>query len=372
MELYKIDKKPSRFYQYFFVMVVTAVVTIVLERVIIKANEIDEFATKLSYEQEKEVKKENPSEIQETMDFENILESTVGISLIKPSGANILDVDIEEKWGLGTGVIVSQAGYILTNQHLAQKVNSNVVVTLNSGKSVKGKIVWVEANLDLALIKVEEANLKAVRLGNSESISLGEEVYAIGNPLGAEFKGSITKGIISGLNRTILFQEEGKDVFMEGLLQTDASINPGNSGGPLINHKGEVIGINTVKITSAEGIGFAIPVNIVQNVVQSFEETGNFEEVTLGIYAYDNSVIPYMDEHKKYFNGIYVASVEESGPSAVAGLKKGDIIMTIDGLKMEKMSQLREYLYTKKPGEKVTLIVQDGVEKEIEVILRKK
>lgn len=157
---------------------------------------------------------------------------------------------------------------------------------------------------------------------------------------------------------------------MEGLIQTDASINPGNSGGPLINSKGEVIGINTVKITSAEGIGFAVPINIVKNVINSFVLEDNFEEAYLGIYAYDSEAIRYMDTRNNFSEGIYVVSVDRQGPCGKEGLKKGDIITEIDGQPINKMTELREYLYTKRPGEKVTLAIEDTEPKVIEVELR--
>ena len=166
-----------------------------------------------------------------------------------------------------------------------------------------------------------------------------------------------------------MFEEEGEKVFMEGLIQTDASINPGNSGGPLINESGEVIGINTVKITSAEGIGFAVPINIVKNVIESFENEDTFSEASLGIYAYDSYVIPYMETNNDFDKGIYVVSVDEEGPCGKSGLKKGDIITKIDGIEVNKMTKLREYLYSKKPGDKVILNVEDGESKIIEIVL---
>lgn len=170
---------------------------------------------------------------------------------------------------------------------------------------------------------------------------------------------------MSGLNRTVLFEEDGEEIFMEGLIQTDASINPGNSGGPLVNEKGEVIGINTIKITSAEGIGFAVPASTIKNIIATFEEEGKFEEASMGIFAYDNSVIPYIGNGQKIFNGIYVARVEENGPAATAGILRGDIIMMVDRIKINEMMELREFLYQKKPGDKVVLTMQDGQEKEI-------
>jgi len=196
-------------------------------------------------------------------------------------------------------------------------------------------------------------------------------VYAIGNPLGAEFRGSVTKGIVSGTNRTILFREEDEEVFMEDLIQTDASINPGNSGGPLLNSQGEMVGINTVKLTTAEGIGFAMPINVVKPVIQRLEEEGAFEEASLGLYAYDNHVMPYL-KGQEDFEGIYIVSIDPKGASSSTTLRKGDVITAIDGVKVDKMIKLREYLYTKKPGDQVTLRVQNGKEKQVTVTLKRK
>ena len=160
---------------------------------------------------------------------------------------------------------------------------------------------------------------------------------------------------------------------MSDLIQTDATINPGNSGGPLITPSGEVIGINTVKISSAEGIGFAIPINVVKNVIESFKQTGSFEQATLGIYAYDKEVIPYINSELSFENGIYVAQISANGPSYKTELKEGDIILSIDGTELNTMNDLREYIYGKKPGENVTLKISRGkITKEITITLGKR
>lgn len=307
-----------------------------------------------------------------TNTIETIKECTVGISTLKPDGENMLDINAAEKWGTGTGVIVSKNGYILTNQHLAQNVGAKMIVTMNNGEIIEGRVIWNEANIDLAIIKVNKNGLKAVTLGNSENIAVGEDVIAIGNPLGVEFQGTTTKGIISGLNRTFMFEDNGEKVFMEDLIQTDASINPGNSGGPLINSAGQVIGINTVKLSDAEGIGFAIPVNVVKPIIKKYEEDDEFKEANLGIYAHDKEVIPYMDSSLKLDRGIYVTSVDRYGPCGKAGIKVGDVILSIDGVEVDKMVELREYIYSKKPGDVVTLVVIDGTEKEVKVTLGEK
>ena len=144
---------------------------------------------------------------------------------------------------------------------------------------------------------------------------------------------------------------------MEDLIQTDATINTGNSGGALINNKGELIGINTIKITDAVGIGFAVPIDIVKPIIDKLINTGKFEEAYLGIYGYDREVIPYLDGDFEIENGIYVDTVSVDGPVFDSGIISGDIITKIDGVDLNKMSDLRKYIYSKKPGEKVKLTV---------------
>ncbi len=147
-------------------------------------------------------------------------------------------------------------------------------------------------------------------------------------------------------------------------------LTPGNSGGPLINAQGEVIGINSVKITSAEGIGFAVPINTVKSIVQRFKTEDKFEEATLGIFAYDKNVIPYLNNNLRLTNGIYVVQVKNNSPAAKAGLKEKDILVTIDGRELEKMCDLRCYIYEKKPGDKVQLqVLRNQKEVTIEVTL---
>lgn len=289
--------------------------------------------------------------------IEEAMKSVVGISIIKANEESLFDLFVAEKWGLGTGIIVSEDGYILTNQHIARDEGVKLLVNLENGETLQGKVVWTEENIDLALIKVDKNGLVPAKLGNSDSIRIGSSVFAIGNPLGIEFQRTTTSGIISGLNRTLTFEEKGETIFMEDLIQTDASINSGNSGGPLINEKGEVIGVNTVKITTAEGIGFAVPINIVIPVINSFVDNGNFEEVSLGLLVYDKEIIRYVKSGITIESGVYVTSVNEDSVSKNAGIRKGDIIVSIDGVELSKVTDLRRYIYTKKPGEVVSLIV---------------
>ncbi len=315
--------------------------------------------------------KENSTKIADVV--EKTTESVVGISKLKNVGGSIFSSSDEEELGLGTGMIISENGYILSNEHVTGEKYSRCYITLENGKNYNGTVVWSDSQLDLSITKIEANNLEPIPLGDSEIIRVGETVYAIGNPIGFEFRRTVTSGIISAKNRSIKIEENGKESYMSDLLQTDATINPGNSGGPLINPEGEVIGINTVKISSAEGIGFAIPINVVKNVIESYKETGNFEQATLGVYAYDKEVLKYLDSNLNFEEGIYIAQINKESPAEKAGLKEADIILSIDGKTLNRMNDLREYIYSKKPEETVTLKIKRGkIEKEIKITLGKK
>lgn len=316
---------------------------------------------------------------QESKKVADIIEETtrkvVGISKLKNTGNSILSKSTESELGLGTGIIVTEDGYILSNAHVTGEKYSKCYITLENGNNYDGTVVWSDTDLDLSITKINAKNLEYVTLADSSQIRVGETVYAIGNPIGFEFRRTVTSGIISAKNRTIKIEETDKSSYMTDLIQTDATINPGNSGGPLIYPNGQVLGINTVKISSAEGIGFAVPINIVKPIIESLKNTGNFEEATIGIYAYDKEVIPYLNNHSNvnFEKGIYVAQITKNGPSDSTELKEGDIITNIDNLSLNTMNDLRQYIYTKKPNDEVTLKITRGkINKEIKIKLGKK
>ena len=306
--------------------------------------------------------------------IEETVESVVGISKLKNAGDSIFSNSTESQLGLGTGVIVTENGYILSNEHVTGSKYSKCYVTLENGNNYNGTVVWSDSNIDLSIVKIEANNLKYVTFADSDNIKIGETVYAIGNPIGFEFRRTVTSGIISAKNRTIKLEEEDTVSYMTDLIQTDATINPGNSGGPLIYPNGQVIGINTVKISSAEGIGFAIPINIIKPIIESYQNTGDFQEAKIGIYAYDTEVIPYLETgtSTSFQTGIYVTEITKNGPADTAGIKEGDIITQINDVELETMNDLREYIYTKKPNEEVTLKINRGkIKRDIVVKLGK-
>lgn len=312
-----------------------------------------------------------------TETIEKVNNSVVGISKIKNKGNTIFLQNGTTNLGLGTGFIVSENGYIVTNQHVSGQKNSVCYVTLEDGRSFDASVVWADEDLDLSIIKIKTNNLSYLDLGDSNEAKIAQQVYAIGNPIGFEFQRSVTSGIISGLNRTLKVEEEKKTYYMEDLIQTDATINPGNSGGPLIDKQGKVIGVNSVKITSAEGIGFAIPINIIKPIINKLVNTGEFTTATLGVYAYDKNVIPYINSelgsNYKLENGIYVTAVIRNSPADKAQIKVGDVIVQVDGIEISKMSELRTYIYEKNVGDSIRIkYVRNNRQFQEDITLTKK
>lgn len=375
--MYEYSKRPSKIKNViliFLLMVVVSAASIFIYSMYTKidiedyASTPEATATRLYSDAENKEEQEEFSNV-----LEEVTKGVVGISKIKNTGEAILDKDATEELGLGSGVIVSENGYIVTNWHVAGNKYSNCYVTVDNGEIYSGSVTWADADLDLAIVKIKASGLKFLNLGDSDVIKLGQEVCAIGNPIGIEFQRTVTSGIISGLDRTIKIDDENGETYMEDLIQTDASINSGNSGGPLINKKGEVIGINSIKITSAEGIGFAIPINIIKPIIESFIQTGKFEEGYLGIFAYDTEVNKYLNSSLNFNNGIYVVEISADGPALRSGLKVGDIITKIDDREINKMSELRNYIYTKAPGDKVNLTInRNNKEYTVDITLGKR
>lgn len=306
--------------------------------------------------------------------LEKVSQSVVGISRIKSHSNSIFSsTGSIDELGLGTGIIVSNNGYILSNCHVTGETLSTCYVTLENGYTYEASVVWCDTDLDLSISKIDAINLPYATIGDSSNLKAGTTVYAIGNPIGYEFRKTITSGIISATNRTIRIEENGQVSFMTDLIQTDASINPGNSGGPLITPSGEVIGINTVKITSAEGIGFAVPINVVKPVVENFVTQNSFDEAFLGIYAYDKEVVPYMVSTPNFSFGIYVVHINDNSPAISTGIQVGDIITSIDGHSMNNMIELKEYIYSKLPGDTVSVDVSRGyITRSFEIVLTEK
>lgn len=272
---------------------------------------------------------------------------------------------------VGSGVAIAEGGYVLTNNHVVEDSTSITVYYANK-TSGRASLIWKDPSMDLAIIKTT-VNMPYLQAGKSDLVQTGEEVIAIGTPLTLQFKHTVTKGIISALNRTIeIDNDDGSTSYLQNLFQHDASINPGNSGGPLINSSGQVIGINTLKVSEAEGIGFAIPIDVALPVVSHILEDGSYETPYLGIFGLDSEIAMF---YGKTFNktGVYVASIDSNGPIAKAGIKKGDIITKLNNYEVKTMLDLRTAIYNFKVGESIEItFVQDGIERTSSLTLTKK
>jgi len=263
----------------------------------------------------------------------------------------------------GSGVIIdSNQGYIVTNNHVVEGAAA-VSVTLGDGNEVDAEIVGTDSYSDLAVLKIDPQglSLQEVPWGDSDKVRVGEIAIAIGNPLGLQFKQSVTTGIVSAINREVVIDDS---IFT--YIQTDAAINQGNSGGPLVNSSGQLIGINSAKIgaTGVEGMGFAIPSNTVRQVVDDLIEFGYVPRPWLGIYIRDN----INSLKAEYYGlavdyGVLVGDVEPGAPAHQVGIKAGDIIIAINGERIENHYQLQKVLYQKSIGDQIKVTVQRGDKK---------
>ncbi len=292
------------------------------------------------------------------------ISSVVGITTVQVQRQFIWEQEVE---GIGSGVIIDSNGYILTNSHvIADGKAKRINVHFENGDTLPGQVLWNDPALDLAVLKVDAKNLPVAELGDSDSLEVGQLAVAIGNPLGLDFQRTVTAGVISGLNRSIRIDQYN---IMENLIQTDASINPGNSGGPLLNAKGEVIGINTAKVQTGEGLGFAIPINLTKPIIEEVITSGNFETVYMGIYGYEVEAYErQVGVDLGVDSGVVILEVASGSPAEKAGLKPLDVIISIDNQPIDNMNQLKRMLYNYKVGDKATLIiVRDGSKMQTDI-----
>lgn len=313
-----------------------------------------------------------------TYNVENVENPVVAVAQI--AGPSVVGVkvdfyeqgffgELQETSEEGSGIIYSEDGYIITNYHVVEdaisSTSAQVTVTLSNQEEYTAKIIGTDSVTDLALLKIEATGLTPATFGKSSDLQVGELAVAIGNPLGQEFAGSVTVGYISALNRSIT--TDGRTY---QLIQTDAAINPGNSGGALVNAKGEVIGINTVKVTdtTVEGLGFAIPSDDALKIIEELKLTGKIVRPYIGIYGID------MDEataqRNKLVEGVYVYQVFSGSPAEAAGISRGDIIVEFDGQQVKTKQELNNAKNKKSIGDKVKVKVYRGGDyQELEITL---
>ena len=265
------------------------------------------------------------------------------------------EIQTPKREAAGSGVIISQDGYIVTNNHVVRDANE-ITVKLNDNREFTGRIIGLDETTDLALIKVDAKGLPAIKIGNSDDLKLGQWVLAVGNPF--NLTSTVTAGIVSAKARSLGANS------IESFIQTDAAINAGNSGGALVNEKGELVGINAMLYSqtgSYSGYGFAIPTTIMNKVVADLKEFGTVQRALLGVAGTD--VTNYIDSEKAKDNevdlgtvtGVYVNEVTDGSAAEEASLKKGDVVIKVNGKTVSKMAEMQEALSQYRPGDKVSI-----------------
>ncbi len=308
---------------------------------------------------------------------EKVGPSVVGIRTTYQNTNDLFGVQSEG--GEGSGIIISSDGYILTNHHVIENAVNDRTRKVQAGAKIEvflpnkidkpyvAEVKGYDSKTDLAVLKITENNLNAIEFGNSDTLKIGEPAIAIGNPGGLEYMGSVTQGVISGLNRTVQL-DGGRKI---KLVQTDAAINPGNSGGALVNLKGQLIGVNTVKMvaTGFEGLGFAIPVNDAKRISDELIKNTYISKPYLGI-SVDQRYTEDVAKENKMPMGVYVADVEILGAAEKAGIQAGDVITKFSGKSVKSYAELEDEKNKHKPGDTVQVeIYRDGKTKTVQVKL---
>lgn len=284
----------------------------------------------------------------------------------------------KQKVGGGTGFVISEDGLIVTNKHVVSEDDAEYTVVFNDGKEYEARVLAKDQILDIAIVKIDAKSLKPLPLGDSDAINIGQTVIAIGNTL-AEYKNTVTRGVVSGIDREVrAIDGRGRSEVIQEAIQTDAAINPGNSGGPLLNLRGEVIGINTAVNRDGQSIGFAIPINPAKRSVESVKKHGRIIRPWLGVrytmidrefinnnnLSIDHGALIIGDPARK------VVGVVPGGPAEKAGLQDGDIILELDGKKIDQSHTLAGAIAQHKPGDEAILkVFSKGATRDVTVKL---
>ena len=274
---------------------------------------------------------------------------------------------VEVGQSVGSGVLFDKKGYIVTNNHVVSG-SKEVNVCLSNGKTVQGKVVGTDPSTDLAVVKIDGSDdLPVATFGDSDALQVGETAIAIGNPLGLEFQGTVTVGVISALNRSL---DDIDQRFK--LIQTDAAINPGNSGGALVTADGKVVGINSAKIAKegVEGMGFAIPINSAKGIIQQLISSGKVTRAYLGVYAADKDIAQRYGYNWDHDGGVLVMKIASRSPMSLTDIRPGDYILAIDGQSFDTVKGMREILDNHKPGDRIKVTYEhNGKKEDTEVLL---
>ncbi len=273
--------------------------------------------------------------------------------------------------GFGSGVIISEDGYIVSNNHVIENAQ-NIKVILNDKREFEAKLVGTDPSTDIALLKIDAEDLAFLTYGNSNDLKLGEWVLAVGNPF--NLTSTVTAGIVSSLGRNLRINEDQYSI--ESFIQTDAAVNPGNSGGALVNQQGNLVGINTAiasRTGSYTGYSFAVPVTIVKKVVEDLKKYGQVQRALLGVNINDVNADIAKELKLDKVEGVYIGGVPENGAARSAGIKEKDVIIQVEGVAIKTTADLQEKISQYRPGDNVSVVViRDGDKKQFNVTLRNK
>lgn len=269
---------------------------------------------------------------------------------------------------IGSGVAISSGGYILTNNHVIEDGKDIKLYYADKTTGV-ASVLWNDPAVDMAILK-SSREIPYLSTEDLNNTFVGEDVYAIGTPLTLEFKHTVTKGIVSAMDRTLESESDNGTIYLQSLVQHDASINPGNSGGPLITSEGKVIGLNTLKASEGEGIAFAVPIKLGKIIVSKLKENKDYKTPYMGVFAFDSDLAEIYNQNF-YSDGVYVYST--TGPAKQAGLKKGDIITYINDKKISNMLDFRAEIYEKDIDDIISVTFErDGVFQKVDLKLTKR
>lgn len=354
------EQKPKKSLGFIIICLFLIVIIYILVNLI---NKIDYNMVNISKEETSEVTSFSSNEINVENLIENSMYSIVGVSKIKEKNTSSFSNNSENILGMGSGIVISQDGYILTNRQTTGGLYSTCYINLTNGENYTGEVIWEDEVLDIAILKTNAIRLPNMTFANTEECSLGERIYLLSNYTGYEIQKKVEEGIISKINDTFKMQIDNENIYVEDVIRIDIEANVNNTGGAVINENGELIGIVSEKNNAV------IPISRIKNVIEKILEEGECEKIDLGIYGFDNEIINYINNDINLDHGVYIEKIDKD--SLLKGLiDEGEIITRVDGIEVSRMSEIKEYAYKKNVGETLIIsVIRDNVEKDIEIAL---
>lgn len=354
------EQKEKKSFGFLIICLFLAVIIYVLVNLI---NKVDYNLTILDKKETSEVTSYSSNEINLQNLINNSMYSIVGISKLEEKSTSSFSNNEEDILGMCTGIIISQEGYVLTNRHVAGGLYSTCYVNLVNGENYKAEVVWEDDNLDIAILKTNAIKLPSMSFANCEECILGERIYLLSNYTGYDLQKTVEEGIISKIDNTFKAKENNEEYYVENIMKIDTDINENNTGGAVINENGELIGI----VSSDNDI--LVPISRINNVIIKLLEDKRCEKIDLGIYGFGTEVVNYLADDVELEHGVYIEKIEEDSILKKL-IEEGEIITRVDGIEVSKMSEIKEYAYSKKVGETIIFsVIRDNVEKDIEIAL---